>query len=281
MESKLAMGRNSTTYVKKKSMFHKLSKNHKPLIGMIHLPALPGYTKHPGMKSVIDKALTDLETLQKASYDGILVENDNDQPHQIGVSQTIAQAFAKVMEAILREAKIPVGMEIIYDMLKTIEIAHKVGAQFVRLDVFVDDVETKWGMIKAQAKEIVRLRGNLDANRLLLLTDIHVKHAKLLKEKSLALSAKEAMGNGSDGLIITGMWTGKEPPVRDLRIARKIAAGKIPVLVGSGFSERNAKTLLKFADGAIVGTSIKTGEYVDLKKAQQLVEIVREIRATH
>lgn len=256
--------------------FNKLFKNKKPLIGMIHLPALPGYPSHPGMDRVIEKALIDLNVLEEAGFDGALVENDNDQPHQIVVSSTVKEAFKKIMARVIKKAKIPIGMEIIYDMLCTIEVANEVKADFVRLDIFVDDVITKWGVIPAQAKEIMALKQKLSAKNLILLTDIQVKHAQLLQKKSLRQSAKQAVDAGSDTLIVTGIWTGNAPTERDCQIAKKVARQK-PVLIGSGLNSENAKELLSIADGAIVGTSIKRGEYIDLKKAIKLKQLVSSL----
>lgn len=259
-------------------MFNKLFLNKKPLIGMIHLPALPGYENHPGMKSVINKALVDLETLQKAGYDGALVENDNDQPHQIKVLPAVKMAFGKVVTKILKQASIPVGMEIIYDMTATIKVAQEVGAQFVRLDVFVDNVETKWGKIPAQVEELIKLKKKINAEKLVLLTDIQVKHAKMLDRKSLEKSAKEAIKYGTDALVVTGNWTGEPPSLYDCKTAKKVAK-ETPVFIGSGLNKDNVKALFKYADGAVVGTSIKTGDYVNFKKAKELMEVVNEIRS--
>lgn len=243
---------------------------------MIHLPPLPGYPMHPGMNETIKKALMDLAVLQKAGFDGVLIENDNDRPHQIGVNQTTKKAFDQVMLEVIKSAKIPVGMEIIYDMLATIEIAHKVGADFVRLDVFVDNVETKWGKIPAEADKINKLINKLKADDLALLTDIQVKHARMLDKKTLTQSAKEAVKNGSSCIIVTGAWTGTPPSVTDCNKAKR-AAGDIPVLIGSGLNVENATSLLKHVDGAIVGTSIKRGNNVDFKKANNLAKIVGKI----
>ena len=238
-------------------IYSKLFDAKKPIIGMIHLPPLPGYEKHPGMGSVINKALMDLKTLEKAGFDGVLVENDNDQPHQIGVNETIIGAFTDVMKAVLKKAKVPVGMEIIYDMPNTVKVAHKVGAQFVRLDVFVDDVETKWGKIYAQTQELASLKKQFQPE-LAFFTDIHVKHAKMLGKKSIEASAEEAMEEGSDALVVTGSWTGIPPTPHKCKKVKKIA-GSFPVLVGSGLDSDNVAELLSVADGAIVGSSIKTG----------------------
>lgn len=259
-------------------MINKLFKNNKPLIGMIHLPPLPGYKKHPGMNAVVNQALTDLKTLENAGYDGVLVENDNDQPHQITVSPGIEEAFHKIMIILLKQTNIPIGMEIIYDMPKTIKVASNVGAHFVRLDVFVDNVETKWGKIPAQAQELINLKKEIGADSLLLFTDIQVKHAKLLDHKSLEQSAVEAIKYGADALIVTGNWTGYPPSINNCKKIKKVAKA-IPVLIGSGLDEKNVKELFKYADGAIVGTSIKTEDYVNIVKATNLINVVKKIRS--
>jgi uncharacterized protein len=50
------------------------------------------------------------------------------------------------------------------------------------------------------------------------------------------------------------------------------------VLIGSGLDAANAASLLAVADGAIVGTSLKTGEYVDAGKVAALVAQARSAR---
>jgi membrane complex biogenesis BtpA family protein len=258
--------------------FEQVFARPKPLIGMIHLPPLPGYPDHPGMPQVVRKALSDTATLEAAGFDGVLVENDNDQPHQIGVTATIRDAFAEVMSAVIAAARIPVGMEIIYDMPATVATAHEVGARFVRLDVFVDGVATRWGVIPAAAEATSHLRRKLGANNLVFLTDVHVKHARLLTAKGLRQSATESVAYGADGLIVTGDWTGESPAVSDCIAIREVASG-IPVLIGSGLSAANAATLLRYTDAAIVGTSIKRGDHVDPVKAAALVSVVERLRA--
>lgn len=249
-------------------------KNPKPLIGMIHLPPLPGYPKHPGMDQVVNKAITDLVTLQKAGFDGALVENDNDQPHQIGVSNEIVEAFTKIMETVKNKGTFPVGMEIIYDMQQTIKVAINLGVPFVRLDVYVDNVKTVWGKIPASANSIIEIIKSYKGKPPLLFTDIQVKHAKTLHNMPLSWSAKEAYKKGSDGLIVTGDWTGVQPNINDLLITKRTVP-ELPLFIGSGLNINNVKELASLADGAIVGSSIKTGDYVDFEKAKKLVELWR------
>ena len=245
---------------------------------MIALPPLPGCDGHPGMAAVVEKALTDLAALEAAGFDGALVENDNDRPHQIGVSHPIRDAMAEVVARVIAAARVPVGLEILYDMAATVDVAHETGAAFVRLDVFADGVETRWGAIPATAETIATSRDRLGADDLLLFTDVHVKHARLLTERSLADSIAGSLAHGSAGIVVTGGWTGNPPTVADCRSA-KASAGSAPVIVGSGLTPASAAELLVYADAAIVGTAISTDGAVDPAKAAALAAAVERVRA--
>ena len=58
--------------------------------------------------------------------------------------------------------------------------------------------------------------------------------------------------------------------VAELEDARR-GAGEIPVLVGSGLSSSNASILLRVADGAIVGTSLKAADEIDSARVKELL----------
>ena len=68
---------------------------NKFLIGMIHLSPLFGMEGFPGIDYCIDKAKKDLENLEKAGFDGALIENDNDNtPHTEFVSSAQVASMA-------------------------------------------------------------------------------------------------------------------------------------------------------------------------------------------
>ena len=62
--------------------FERLFGSKKAIVGVIHLPPLPGYPASPGIEKVVEKALRDLEALEAGPVDGILVENEEDRPHR-------------------------------------------------------------------------------------------------------------------------------------------------------------------------------------------------------
>ena len=252
----------------------------KTIIGMIHLLPLPGYQKHPGMKVVIKQALQDLEILEKGGVKAVLVENENDHPHQIKPGSEIVAAMTKVIGEIVKKAKVPVGVEVLLnDPQASLAIAKITGAKFIRTDYFVDKMWRKeYGLMEINPKKLLAYKKKIKADSVKILADIQVKYAKLLERgKTISQSVKQAIKAGADAVIVTGKISGEAPKLKDLQEAKSVAKS-FPVYVGSGFSFANAKQLLQFSDGAIVGTSIKETGSVSFNKTKQLVHIVNKFK---
>ena len=123
-------------------------KKGKILIGMIHLPPLLSVKGFPGMKKMIVGALADLSALEKAGFDGALIENDNDKPHTEFANEAQIASFSVVANEVCRGAQIPVGVQMMLnDWYASFVVAKTVGAKFTRLDVFVDHIRSEWGEI--------------------------------------------------------------------------------------------------------------------------------------
>ena len=262
--------------------FGKVFPKPKSIIGMIALPPLLGYPEFRDLNSVIERALADLNTLQDAGVDGVCVENDYDQPHQLTVGPEIVAAFTMIAKEVKRFAKVPVGVQVLLnDWRASLAIAKVVDAEFVRLDFFVDKVRIAAGIIEPQANEVIAYRKKIQAENVLLLTDVQVKYSELLESgKSLAISVQQAIAHQSDAVIISGKVTGQSPSLEDLKEARS-AAGDFPVLAGSGTTPENVRELLQHADGAIVGTAFKNSmashERVVGERVKRLMDTVKAI----
>jgi membrane complex biogenesis BtpA family protein len=244
------------------------------LIGMIHLPPLLSIDGFSGMDKLIKKALADLENLEKAGFDAVLVENDDDKPHTEFANEAQIASLTVVAQEVCKNAKIPVGVQMMLnDWKSSFSIAKAVGAQFTRLDVFVDHVTCEWCEINPSPKEIIKFKNKIYPE-LFLLTDIQVKYKKMVKERPLGRSAQLAVDNHSDGLVITGEATGVETPLARIKEVRKTLP-KFPIFVGAGINENNIIEQLSVANGAIVGSSIKKGDKIDLVKAKRLVSRVK------
>lgn len=246
----------------------------KTIIGMIHLPPLPGYEHHPGMKAVVKKALQDLFLLEEGGVNGVLIENENDHPHQMKPGPEIIAAMTHVASEVVKHARVPVGVQVLLnDPEASLAIAQATGAAFIRTDYFVDKMwRDGYGIMKINPTQLMRFKKKIGAKKTKIFADVQVKYAKLLeKGKTISQSTKQAINAGADAIVVTGDVSGQTPQLQDLKEA-KSAASNVPVYVGSGFSVQNAKQLLKCSDGAIVGTSLKTQGNVDVKKVKALME---------
>lgn len=252
-----------------------------PIIGVIHLPPLPGYPASPGLDEVTAHALADLGALVAGGVDGVLVENDGDQPHAVIAAPETIAAMTIVARALVDAAPaMPIGVEILLnDPRASLAAAMAAGARFIRTDYFVDRMTRPeyGGEMAIDPQGLMAYRRRLNADDVLVLADVQVKHARMIEPRPLAESADLARRHAADAIIVTGHLTGVPPDPDEVRAARQ-GAGDVPVLIGSGLDDANAAALVAGADGAIVGTSLKTGQAVDASKVRRLMERVREAR---
>lgn len=264
--------------------FHDLFGVKKPIIGMLHLPPLPGSPIYngKGLKEVIDRALYDANELQEGGVDALEVENFSDPtyyPQEVGPELTAAMAV--ISDHVIRAASKPVGICILADPKASLSVAHAVGAKFVRATFFTEASVDVSGLVCPKPHELLRFRKFLDPS-IKIFTDVHIKHSAPLVNRPLGDSALDAKYFLSDAVIISGTHTGKETKLEDLKEA-KDAVENFPVLVGSGFRKEHAEKILAIADGAIVGTSLKkdgvSSNVVDRNRVRELMEVVKEIRS--
>ncbi|MEN9937749.1 MAG: phosphorybosylanthranilate isomerase [Chloroflexota bacterium] len=244
------------------------------MIGMVSLPPLPGYSGSPGLDAILAAALADLDALRHGGADAALVENDFDRPHALTVGPEVTAAMTRAAAELAARGTLPIGAQVLLnDWRASLAVAAASGARFVRLDFFVDRARIAAGTIEPEPAAVLAYRTAIGAEHVALLADIQVKYSTSLEPgKTLAYSAVQAADAGADAAIVTGDATGDAPTVADLIEAR---AGGIPVLVGSGLTPANAAGLLAHADGAIVGTALRSGpgplDRVDVERVRRLV----------
>jgi len=255
----------------------------KPLIGVIHLDLLPHQPGCPGFDVVRARALADLRALEDGGVDAVLVENYKDTSPAPFVGPESIAALAVITRDLLERSAIPVGVNVLpNDYRAACALIGTCGAHFFQLDVFSDRVRTAYSVssappfeVEVQAWDVRGWRQKL-APDAPLLASVHPKHYALLEEEPIEESARRAVAEGADVLVVTGSSTGVAPAVDEV-VRVKAVAGQVPVFVGSGLCAQNARTLLAVADGAIVGTALKTPDFrqVELGLVRDLVRAVR------
>ena len=251
---------------------------NRPLIGMVHLKALPGSVLDLGygLDDTVNFALEDVRALESGGAAAVMIENFFDIPFASGtVARHTIIAMSLAVAEIRKVTLLPIGVNVLRnDAIGALSIAHICKAQFVRVNVFVGAAVTDQGIIQGAAREIVTLRKELNAD-VAIWADVFVKHATQLGGGKIEDAARDAVHRGlADALIVSGSATGSDTSLADLEAVRN-ALPDTHILVGSGFNISTAADLLQFANGAIVGTSIKKGGAVENCVDVERVRVLR------
>ena len=233
---------------------------NRPLVGMVHLKALPGSALNMGMgmDEILSLAVDDAKALEIGGASAVIVENFFDVPFSTDtVSPSTIAAMTLAVSEIRKAITLPIGVNVLRnDAVSALSIAHICEAQFIRINVFVGAAVTDQGIIQGAARKVVSVRKELGAD-VAIWADIFVKHAAQLGGGNIEDAARDAVHRGlADALIVSGAATGSITSAVDLEKVRT-AVPNTPLLVGSGLDISSANELLRFANGAIVGTSLK------------------------
>ncbi|MBM4251088.1 MAG: BtpA/SgcQ family protein [Deltaproteobacteria bacterium] len=250
----------------------------KPIVGMIHLGALPGSPRaHSVFDQIVGRAIEDAETLATGGCHALMMENFGDVPFLPGrVSATVVAAMTKVAVEVKRKVALPLGINVLRnDGLSALGIALATGSDFIRVNVLTGARVTDQGVIGGIADVLLREQAATGAQRIKILADVDVKHSAPLAERSLTDEVKDTLLRGlADAVIVSGSGTGAAVDVNKLKLVRQ-AAQKAPVLIGSGVSVDTIEGLMPYASGFIVGTSLKHDgrpeNKVELKRVQDLI----------
>ncbi|HVQ76336.1 MAG TPA: BtpA/SgcQ family protein [Candidatus Binatia bacterium] len=255
-----------------------------PVIGMVHLHALPGSPRWAGsMAGVVRAAIDDAAAWAAAGADALLVENHGDVPFTPDRVDTASVAAMAVAVAEVRRAvALPVGVNVLKsDALSALAVAAATGAAFVRVNVHVGAVVTDQGIIQARAHETLRYRRALGVD-VKILADVQAKHGLPLAPVPLELEARDCVSRGlADALVVSGPATGQPTAIADIERVSAAVPG-VPILVGSGVTPDTVAPLLAVADALIVGTWVKRDgrleNAVDPGRARRIVEAARAAR---
>jgi uncharacterized protein len=257
----------------------------KPIIGMVHLLPLPGSPHWGGsISEVLAAAVRDAKLLEEGGVDAIIVENYGDTPFYPGTvpPATLASLTAAVLD-VVRAVGIPVGVNVLRnDAAAALAVCAATGANFIRVNVHTGAMLTDQGWISGAAHDTVRLRSQLGSHAGIL-ADVFVKHATPPSGLTIEDAARDTIERGhADALVVSGSGTGQPTDAQDIQRVKQAVPGTT-VLIGSGVTLENANELLRIADGAIVGSSLKQDGKIEapvsLDRVRQLMDVVRRVES--
>ncbi|MEA2708806.1 MAG: uncharacterized protein QOF78_1407 [Phycisphaerales bacterium] len=254
----------------------------KPVIGMLHLAALPGAPLYGGSLSAVREAvLRDAALLAEGGVNGLMIENFGDTPFFPGRVPAHVVAHLTAIAAEVRRVlpNLPLGINVLRnDGLSALAIAHAVGADYIRVNVLCGARVADQGLLQGIAHDLLRLRAELKAEAIKIFADVDVKHSAPLAERPIADEVDDTLHRGmADALIVSGAGTGKPTDPEKVKLVKSAAKGA-PVFLGSGVTPQTLPALLPYADGFIVGTYFKqdgvASNTVDPARVRELMRLL-------
>ena len=253
-----------------------------PIIGVVHLLPLPTSARWGGsLSAIIDRAEQEAVALASGGVNSIIVENFFDAPFpKSRVDPAIVSVMTTIVSRLRALVSMPIGINVLRnDSLSAMAIASCAGAAFIRVNVLSGVMATDQGLIEGCAYELLRYRRELGSD-VKIMADVLVKHAQPLSSSDITTAVHETIDRGlADAIILSGVATGHPPSLEDLKLA-KAAAGETPIIIGSGADSRNISSLMQFADGVIVSSSLKRQgkieNSIDPIRVSQFVEAMRQ-----
>jgi membrane complex biogenesis BtpA family protein len=229
------------------------------LIAALHLPAMPS-SAQPTAVSIADAtayARRNAAVALQNGMDGLYIQDLGDypvarqpQPHTVArvtaVGCALRQDFPAAVLGVCLMAHGAAG---------PLAAAQAMGADFVRLKVYVGAMVKAEGLLEGCAYEAIQYRAAIRAENIRILADVYDRTGVPLAPLPLQEAARQAVTFGRvDGLVLTG---------RDLAESREMvsqvqqAAVGVPLWIGGGVSAENVAEALAVADGVIVSTALK------------------------
>lgn len=256
----------------------------KPVIGMVHLGALPGAPLHDGalgLDGLVEAARADLKALQAAGFDAVMFGNENDRPYEFKVDTASTATMAYVIGRLRAEITVPFGVNVLWDPMSSVALAAATGARFVR-EIFTGTYASDMGPWTPDAGAALRYRQRLGRGDLAMLYNVSAEFADSLDRRPLPDRARSAVFSSvPDAVLVSGQITGEAAKMVDLE-AVKAVLPTTPVLANTGVKHATIADVLRVADGCVVGSALKvdghTWNAIDPARADDFMARARAAR---
>ncbi|MCL2368511.1 MAG: BtpA/SgcQ family protein [Oscillospiraceae bacterium] len=252
----------------------------KPVIGMVHLDALPGtamYDSGEGLEGIIRKARLDYDSLTEGGIDGVIFCNENDKPYcKKAGAETVASMTGVISAVTLGRETVPFGVDIQWDVPAALAVAMATGAAFVRgiaCGTFCGDL----GIFCPDTEGIMKYRKAMGAEQIRILTNLMPEFSCTMDTRPITLVAQTVPKSTLvDGICVSGVMAGKAAPYDQLTEIKE-TVGDFPVIANTGVNFDTVGRILKIADACVVATCLKVDgksfERIDRARVQKLMEI--------
>src|SRR4051794_32814530 len=191
----------------------------KPIVGMLHLPPLPGSPRFaPGITivQIRDAVMRDADSLAGGGVPGLMLKILAAAPFYPGRAPAYTVAVMTALAADVRQrfGELPLGINVLRnDGQSALAIAAAVGAHFIRVNILCGARVADQGVVQGIAHDLLRDRAVLRAQHVKIFADVDVKHSAPLAAPtptSLESEVEDTLIRGlADALVVSGSGTGK------------------------------------------------------------------------
>ena len=262
--------------------FERVFGRTKPVIGMVHIGALPGTPLFDPGFDLVASARAALVALQEAGFDAVMFGNENDRPYELSVDAASTATMAAIIGQLKAEITVPFGVNVLWDPMASVALGTATGAQFVR-EIFTGTYASDMGIWSPDAGRAMRYRDRLGRSDMAMLFNVSAEFAHSLDQRPLAARARSAgFSSIPDAVLVSGQITGEAAALSDLE-AVKAVLPDTAVMANTGVKHDTVADVLNIADGCIVGSSLKvdgdTWKAIDPDRARDFMDRVRAVRA--
>ena len=234
-----------------------------PVIAALHLPPFPasGHPQAQSLSAIREYALRNTALAVQAGVPALYLQDLGDHPVARPIPAHIVAGLSAVGAAVRAEfPDLYLGVCLMgHGAREPLAVAQAIGAQFVRLKVYVGAMVKAEGLLEGCAAEAIGYRHQIGAASgaaaIAILADVYDRTGEPLARLPLAEEARQAALFGrADALALTGRSYAES---LEMLAAVRQANLSTPLILGGGVDAGTVKAALQAADGVIVSTAFK------------------------
>lgn len=228
-----------------------------PVIAALHLPPFQGGG---------DQGAADIDWIERyavenagiflaGGVDGLFIQ-DQTAPIDVAGFPNVVANLAVAARAVRRTyPELPIGIIVNHHGAHSaLAVAKAVGANFVRLKVYVGAMLKPGGVEEGCAFEALGYRTQLQAEKIAIFADVFDRTGIPLGPTTLEVASQWAVRRGrADALVLTGNSFAESLDMLDRVHSKNLG---VPLLLGGSVTAENVGAALEHADGVIVSSAL-------------------------
>ena len=165
--------------------------------------------------------------------DAVMFSNEFSLPYLTQVQTETVAAMASVIKQLMRDIRVPFGVNVLWDAKRSLDLAVATGAKFVR-EIFTGVYASDFGLWNTNVGETVRHRTAIGAEDVRLLFNIVPEAARYVADRDIESVARSTVfNNRPDALCVSGLVAGTETDAQILKRVKDAVPGSVVCLTGN------------------------------------------------